>query len=407
MNPNEKVIVPQDVIFQLDPSGNFIVYNVFTQDTLAASASTLAVLSQLASGKVVREVSRTWAEKLFEVWDIYHFSNQTSPVADPTRRIRDAKDWPSAKSLEISSLLELLEKRHFIVYDCEQYQKIFAPKNSFLDTHHLGNFHQQLGAKLVLDQRIDPSEWWIRQKFNSSYNGLNNTLYKAVQGDFLHSFLKRRFLPGHKIIDLGCGIGYYSKLMAQQGCEVLGVDPNSQYIQIARNEASTKAIFKISKIGNAGDLDWIPSQSADFVFMSDALSFYFVPPNFVSSPAHSKPDITVLFADIKRILKPGGRFISVEPNGIFLFRPWLGESDRPFTVITEYNHPWFNVVQNYSQAIQAFIKGGFTIKEMKDIPVNEEFDSTDSRATNFAKEFPLWCLFELEPYPSSSSTTIV
>ncbi len=399
-NPEEKEFflkVPKDVIIQLHESGNWIIYNVFTQDSLAVTTEVISILSFFISNRGINDIALQYKKKEYIIWDINQFSHLSSPLADPTRINRNYENWPSPVKLDFFALIKLLETKHILIKDEAEYQQLFALKTSFLDKKHLGNFHQQIGQKLVFERKINPSDWWAKQKFNSDYTELNNTLYKAIQGSFLNSFFSSRFNSFSKVIDLGCGVGYYTKLMGKNGAKVLGVDPNEDYINIARRNSKENVTFKHSKIGGKGDLDWIPSQSVDFVFMSDALSFYFVPPTYITSDAKQRPDINILFYDIKRILKPGGRFISIEPNGLFLFRPWFGEVQRPFTIITEYNHPWYNVVQNYSQAIKAFVEGGFIIKDMKDLPVDAEFSKIDIRGTNFAKEFPLWCYFELEP----------
>jgi|SRR3989344_1574905 len=389
--------VPKDLIIQLHDSGNWILYNVFTQNSVAVNHTVLKLLSLLSLGKSLKEIAKSIEVEELLVWDINIFSYLSSPLADPTRMIREYKDWPNPQKLNLLELILLLRNKYFLIENEDKYHKMLAPKKTFLDQEHLGNFHQQIGRKLVLEKRIDPSDWWVKQKFISDFSDLNNTLYKAVQGHFLKSFFAKRFNSFHDIVDIGCGVGYYTKLMGKNGAKVLGIDPNDNYIKTAEIEKVGKVSFKQSNIGSKGDLDWIPSHSMDFVFMSDALLFYFTPPNYINSSSLPKPDITILFSDIIRILKPGGSFISVEPNGIFLFRPWMGEVDRPFTIITEYNHPWYNVVPTYSQFIQAFIKGGFIIKDMIDVSVDEEFSKTDMRATNFAKEFPLWCCFELVP----------
>ncbi len=387
--------VPQDVIIQLHQSSNWILYNVFTQDSLAVNTPVLEVLNQLTSGKSLSSIGSSMGGKELLVWDISFFSNITSPVADPSRIIRNYADWPVPQKKDIYSLIDYLIEKRLMITDETSYASMLAPKSSFLDKKHIGNFHQQIGKKLIFEKRVDPSEWWTKQKFTSDYKDLNNTLYKAIQGNFLKSFFRSRLNSSHHIVDLGCGVGFYTKLMGENGATVLGVDPSDKYIHIAEQEAPANVTFKKSNIGGQGDLDWIPSQSVDFVFMSDALSFYFVPATYIAANSQQKPNINILFSDIQRILKPGGRFISVEPNGLFLFRPWFGEMERPFTIITEYNKPWYNVVQHYSQAIQAFINGGFIIKNMLDIPVDENFKNTDLRGTLFAKEFPLWCFFEL------------
>ena len=193
-------------------------------------------------------------------------------------------------------------------------------------------------------------------------------------------------------MDVGCGIGFYSNMMAQAGANVLGVDPNEKYIDIARNKAAAGAQFEVLNVGVEGSLDSIPSASADFVFMSDALLFYFVP----EKPTQTA-DAQVLLADIRRILKPDGLFISVEPHYIFWLLPWWGEVERPFTILTEYRNKTFGVTATISELIQTFAKGRFAVVWMDELTPKDDFKSTDSRAYHFAREFPMWQIFELKP----------
>ena len=126
--------------------------------------------------------------------------------------------------------------------------------------------------------------------------------------------------------------------------------------------------------------------------MSDALLFY-----FVSHHAEAAPDIEQLFGDIHRILKPDGRLICLEPHHVFWLNPWLGDADRPFTILTEYRKSSFRVTGTLSALIQAFAAGGFAVTWMEELYPDPKFESVDPRACRFADQFPLWQLFELSP----------
>jgi len=360
--------VTNDLIVQPDPSGNWILYNVFTQNTLAVSSEVLKVLGLISRGKSLDEIERAHKEDIFEVWDIETFSNYEGLLADPTRRIRDHKNWPKSEKLAVLALVQKLEQKKAVVRDLAAYSASLGPKKSILDTDHNGNFHQQLGQKLLIEKRTDPAEWWINQKFSPGYGDLKDTLYKAIQGKFLRNFFKTHFKPTDAVIDVGCGIGYYSKLMGETGANVLGIDPSANYIEIAKKGAPKNVSFKLSEIGTPGATEWIETGSFDYVFMSDALLFYFVSPD-----PKQKPDIRVLFSEIKRILKPEGSFFSMEPHGMFWLRPWLGEVNRPFTILTEYSTCRFNVAPSYGRIIKAFIDNGFIIKDMKELHPEESF----------------------------------
>jgi len=380
--------IPQDVIIQFASPDKWLFYNVFTQTTLALGIESIHFLNELLADE--KNISCT--ENKLRIWKIGLFSNYNGLLCDPTRRIRDVDAWPAALYLNGEEFIELMNKEYMLITDEEKYNSLFKLKKSLFDTENLGNFHQQLGQFLLLNKREDPGIWWTKQKFNSDYTGLNNTLYKSIQENFLKSFFNDKFNKNHSIIDIGCGTGYYTKMMGQNGSNVLGIDPNAKYIEIAQKSAQSNVSFQVSNIGNLGNLDWIPSNSIDLIFMSDALLFYFVSPN-----PNQKQNIDILFSDIKRILKPHGRFFSMEPNGLFWLRPWLGEEERPFTIITEHTSKQFNVAPTCNELIHEFLRNGFKICSFEEIKVDKEFSKIDRRATNFAKEFPLWNFFELEP----------
>jgi SAM-dependent methyltransferase len=374
---------PGDVIALPVADGKWVVMNVFARTALGLEAAGLEALSGTAPAGT------------FPVWEIEWFANREGLLADPTRFRRDPARWPAPERLDGPALVERLQKHKLLIEDEAAYRAYFGPKTSLIDGQHFGNFHQQLGQELMLSLRVNPNQWWLKQKFEDDMLSVRNTLYKAIQETYLRAYFPRRFAAGQKVIDVGCGTGFYSNLMAAGGASVLGVDPNPSFIEIARKNAAPGVSYEVLQISAAGAMDQIPSASADFVFMSDALLFYFVP----ATPTQVA-NIDVLFADIRRILKPNGRFISVEPHPVFWLSPWLGDPDRPFTVLTEYCERKFSVTGNTTQFVQACARNGFAVTWMDELRADPGYAATDARATHFAREFPLWQLFELAPLRS-------
>ena len=382
--------IPSDIIIQLTNSGNWVVYNVFTRDGLGVTGKTLELLKNINQGKSKDEIISNFSDTNFTIWNIGVFSNSDGLFADPSQIIREKENWPDSLSLNINDVLEILEKNHIVITDEKKYNESFQSKTSLLDNEHIGNFHQQLGQHILIDKRQNPAEWWVNQKFSPDRKNLKENLYKYIQEDFLKSLFNERFTSNHSILDIGCGVGLYSKMMGETGASVIGIDPNEKYIEIANEGKKDNVQFRVSEIGNEGNLDWVASDSADFVFISDALLFYFISPD-----PTQKPILDVLFSTIRRILKPGGRFFCVEPHGNFFLKPWMGEIKRPFTIMAEYNNKNFRIVPNISEILQAFINGKFILRDFKELYVNEKFQN-EKREINFAKEFPLWWFFELE-----------
>jgi SAM-dependent methyltransferase len=384
--------IPGDVIVLLEPEGRWRLHNLFTRTSLVVDASGLRFARAVEDGSPC--LYGSFAAAKFPVWEVQRFSNEDGLMADPGNLVRDPERWGEPELLDADELLRRLRRRWLLIDDEAGYKARFAPRRDMFDHEHFPNFHQELGAHLMLRLRRNPEEWWVDQKFTEGMRDVRDNLYGAIQHNFLKGYFAERLSPGKEVVDLGCGPGFYSNLMARTGATVLGVDPSARFIEIARQYAEPTARFELLNVSEAGALDAIPTDSADVVFMSDALLFYFVP-----ATSEQATNLDVLFADIHRILKPEGRFISMEPHYIFWLRPWLGDADRPFTVLTEYRHKTFGVTPSISELIQAYAAGGFAVLDMRELTPDPAFESVDARAYCFASQFPLWQLFELVRLP--------
>jgi len=380
-------IVPKDVIFLPESTAEYpdrwVALNVFSRTALGISSEVFRLLG----------AAETSEDGPYRCWKIEYFSNEAGLLADPSRFRRDLRQWQEL-SLNRQELLAELKKRCIVVDDEAAYRKRFQPKRHILDYQNFGNFHQQHGQYMALTRREDAAGWWMRQKFSPDQLSVRrDTLYGAIQNAFLEEYTEQRITKGMSVVDLGCGTGVYSNLMAGRGANVLGVDPSDEYLAVARAHAREGARFEQMQIGQAGGLDNIPTGSADIVFMSDALLFYYVP-FFPGQTA----DIGVLLSDIRRILKPDGAFLSLEPHGVFYLMPWLGAEDRPFVVVTEYLRKSFGIVPPLSWLIRTVTQAGFAVSDMRELTPAGYFAEIDPRGYHFASEFPLWHLLEFRPF---------
>lgn len=386
-----KFFIPKDVIILSEDNDKWLLMNVFSKTSLAVETKCLELLNNCAYMDK-KSLYLMYKDKKWAVWEVEEFTNSIGLLADPTRYIRNHSKWSSPKTLDVYNLIEKLQKHFILINDEKTYLEKFQNKKSILDYNNFGNFHEQLGQHIMMELKASPEKWWLMQKFNEDLKSVKNNLYSAIQAKFLEGYFRKKIEAGSRVVDIGCGIGFYSNMIAKNGAQVLGIDPNQAYIQIAQNNAIEGTQFKTMNIGFPNSLDEIPSESADYIFMSDALLFYFVP-----IKKENKANLQILFSDIKRILKKDGIFISVEPHYIFWLLPWLGEIKHPFTIFTEYMNKKFGVTTSISNLIQSYSKGGFSVSWMEELLPHPSFESIDPRGYYFAKEFPLWQLFELIP----------
>ncbi len=387
--------VPKDVIILPEFSEKYpdrwVVMNVFAKTCLGVNSRVLDLLGHVESLSEP-EIIQLYGGEKFDIWDIERFPFAVGSLADPTCYIRDVSQWGISSPLSIIELIGKLKKHSLLIDDQAAYRDRFQLKKNIMDKAHFGNYHQQVGQHMLLVERKSPSKFWLEQKFAGDLLSVrSDNLYGAVQAHYLKDYFSRKISPDDEVLDVGCGTGIYAKMMAKAGAHVLGIDPSEEYIKIARDQALGNTRFEIMNIGTRGALDGIPDSSADFIFMSDALLFYFVPVF-----PERKDDIQILFADIRRILKPKGTFVSLEPHPVFWLAPWLGNIDRPFTIVNEYMKKNFGVVPTTQKLIQAFAQGGFAVTYMDELLPDPGFKSVDPRAYYYANEFPEWHLFELK-----------
>ena len=106
---------------------------------------------------------------------------------------------------------------------------------------------------------------------------------------------------GKSILDLGCGFGDKSVLMAKHGASVFGIDISDNYIAISKRAAVDS---------NLEDKCVFQQMDAHSMSFEDSKFDYVVGRGIIHHL-----DLTVSLSEIKRVLKPGGRAMFVEPLG--------------------------------------------------------------------------------------------
>lgn len=158
-----------------------------------------------------------------------------------------------------------------------------------LERHrHNRKYTQQTPESL----RIEPRHW---QKFDGIFKHIHCYTYAVVSlGD----------IAGKEVLDLGCGTGWFSVILAKKGAMVTGVDISPEAIAIARKRAIVNAV----------------SDRVNFMPMS----FYDLKSNFRAesfdktiglSVLHHCQHKSLLADQLCSILKPGGRVVFNEPFG--------------------------------------------------------------------------------------------
>jgi SAM-dependent methyltransferase len=113
-------------------------------------------------------------------------------------------------------------------------------------------------------------------------------------------------LRGQRVVDLGCGPGFYTAALRELGAEVIPID-NSLAEMSLLGDPPAGAL-----VGDAGALD-LADESVDGAFCSNLLE-------------HT-PDAAPVLAEIERILRPGGWAYVSWTNW---YSPWGGHDMTPY-----------------------------------------------------------------------------
>ncbi|MBC8258915.1 MAG: methyltransferase domain-containing protein [SAR324 cluster bacterium] len=116
-----------------------------------------------------------------------------------------------------------------------------------------------------------------------------------------HTLTTLALQPGEKVFDIGCGVGFLTLEMAQQvgkSGQVIGFDQNPEMISNAKKrcEGLQQAEF------HQGDAIQLPAQDQTFDAVSCTQVLLYV------------KDVPKVLAEMRRILKPGGRMVIVETD---------------------------------------------------------------------------------------------
>ena len=127
---------------------------------------------------------------------------------------------------------------------------------------------------------------------------LETSVYNEVTIEHLHRYaLAMEYTRGKTILDIACGEGYGSNLIAREAEKVVGVDVDDKTIKLAKEKYKVKNLEFIR-----GEVENIPcaSQAFDVVVSFETIE-------------HTEKQEQML-SEIKRVLKPGGLLIMSTPE---------------------------------------------------------------------------------------------
>lgn len=139
-----------------------------------------------------------------------------------------------------------------------------------------------------------------------------NVFTDAANDKIIDQFVALTGLPpGSKVVDLGCGSGIFTSLLAKRGYIASGVDLSPKLIELARSQYPGIAFH----VGDIEALDFADG-SFDGVMLSGVV--------------HHIPDARLCAREVARILRPGGAFYAFDPNRRHPFMYLYRDRSSPF-----------------------------------------------------------------------------
>jgi 2-polyprenyl-3-methyl-5-hydroxy-6-metoxy-1,4-benzoquinol methylase len=194
--------------------------------------------------------------------------------------------------------------------------RVYYPEQQQIDIRHLLQWAQQnpitrLGIRMILHRRSPP------------------------------------FVPGGKLLEIGCANGAYLTLMRNAGWNVYGIEIEAAAARYAREELSLNVRNDTADVALAD----FPDNHFEAVTMWHVLEHMYDP--------------SAVLAEIYRVLKPGGVFMLEVPNVNSLPASWFGEVWFPLEIPRHLYH--FT-----PQTLTAMLtKGGFRLTKLKGVPAAE------------------------------------
>jgi SAM-dependent methyltransferase len=107
--------------------------------------------------------------------------------------------------------------------------------------------------------------------------------------------------PGALVLELGCGIGIFSELLAASGARLVGIDISEDLLRRAGQRCRDRGLGAPRVQFERASIERLPHAPGTFEAV-------------IGSSILHHLEVGPALAEVHRVLKPGGRFVVAEPN---------------------------------------------------------------------------------------------
>ncbi len=253
------------------------------------------------------------------------------------------------------------------------------------------------------DEQQGTMEKWFKMKFYDDVSDIrpeSRAYYKYCVEKFVTEFFTGQKIFEKKILDFGCGPGYFSKILAQRGALITGID-RSLFLISKANELKQRLWLENVEFLHGDFLDFaknMPSEKFDYIVAIDTIvSFDYC------RQTHNHKDFTQALSEIRRVMKDEGRFFIIEAH------PFFGQLAKGITSSSkgrfhgrlpnykiEYNakdnpHHWFTL----DEMTRALSENGLAICRIYEPDPSVELEKENPHLYKFYLKYPHLIVYEI------------
>jgi 2-polyprenyl-3-methyl-5-hydroxy-6-metoxy-1,4-benzoquinol methylase len=195
-----------------------------------------------------------------------------------------------------------------------------------------------------MSQADTKNKMYFYESFASEFDSKMNMYDTNKRIEIIYNdFLGNEDLKNKKVLDAGCGTGWFSKAAAERGAAVTSMDLGENLLaEVAKKCKSERVVGSILEIP-------FPENTFDFVVSSEVIE-------------HT-PDPYKALHEIYRVLKPGGTMVLSTPNKFWYWSLWIAEklNLRPYQGLEN----WSGFYQLKNEAIKA----GFKVEKLRGVHI--------------------------------------
>ena len=171
------------------------------------------------------------------------------------------------------------------------------------------------------------NKMYFYENFADEFDSKMNMYDTNKRLDVIFNELLVENISGKKLLDAGCGTGWFSKLACQRGARVTSMDLGEKLLSKVALKCQSQRV-----IGSILDMPF-DDNSFDIIISSEVIEH-------VPEPAKA-------LKELFKVLKPGGKLILTTPNKFWYFAIWIANTFklRPYQGLENWTG-WFQMKNN-------------------------------------------------------------